>query len=349
MTYPDRTALGEELSRESWKQTINWFLTTDPPSPDQRRQIEAQIDQIISTTTEFILEMFPESEAQIEEMAINFRVSLMELYNDALTPTLKRSLSPGEMEVMSTRLKETQHELEGHPFNDSHLEGKQKLFTEVAIGRLFVSGTRFPANSYRLPMTERMIELSNAVHDEFHQRAQARAERLFRESEAWSERMEEEALKALEAYDKAQLYGVDLHESAAPIEAGYNTESSADIRNSSDGTLFPVGDRQPSVNPGDVNVDYDSPPAPPSAGMRPPMNERRNLNPLEEDVTDFTDRQFKLLMERLQSLPAEASEKAFESDEAFEKEIRERQSREFRQPPPAEPQEENRPEEETGD
>ena len=311
-------------------------------------------------TSDYVLGIFPKSKTQIEEMVSDhLRTSLMERYNDALTPTLKRPLSPDEMEAISVRLAETEHGLEHDLLNEmkSHSsvgnldpEVKRKLFTEIGIHQLFLSVESSVEDPYRLPMTGRLIELSSAVHEEIHQRARERAERLFGKSEAWSERMHEEGLKALEAYDKAQLYGVDLQESAAPIEADYESESSADIRNSSDGTLFPIGDRQPSVNPGDDNVDNGNLPAPPNWGMRLPMEERRNLNPLEEDVTDFTDRQFELLLERLQSLPPEeASEKAFESDEAFEKEIRAKQAREFRQPPSAEPREENPPEEEIGD
>ena len=242
LTYPYETALEEELFREDLKQIINWFLTTDPPSPEQRRQIEAQIDQIISMTSDYVLEIFPESKAQIEEMVSDhLRTSLMERYNDALTPSLKRPLSPDEMEVVSVRLAENGHELkddlfdqheledrllndkESHRVSDSHLEALRQGFTRFAIHGLFLTVKNSLEDPYRLPMTERLIELSNAVSEEFVQREQARVKRINRMAEAWSKRMAEEGLKALEAYDKARLYGVDLQENVAPIEAGYNT------------------------------------------------------------------------------------------------------------------------------
>jgi DNA-binding transcriptional regulator YiaG len=58
------------------------------------------------------LEMFPESKMQIEEHASTIRNSLMERYNDALIPTLKRPLSPGEIEEIRANLREERRLIE---------------------------------------------------------------------------------------------------------------------------------------------------------------------------------------------------------------------------------------------
>ena len=52
--------LNFELARENLKSLTKWFLSTDPPSPEQRRQIKGQIDEIVTFTKDYRFRDIPE-------------------------------------------------------------------------------------------------------------------------------------------------------------------------------------------------------------------------------------------------------------------------------------------------
>ena len=168
--------LGElrvELVQENLRSLTKWFLSTDPPSPEQRRQIEGQIDEIVSFTKDFVLDMFPDSAAQIEEKSIQLRSQLIEEYDNPLNPAFKRPLSVGELEKIREQLVVKQERIEDTPFPQPPRSvfnglGKQEKLgqegkREFAISLLFIVPDVL-GEIYQLPLTEKSVQLSNELH-----------------------------------------------------------------------------------------------------------------------------------------------------------------------------------------
>ena len=175
--------LGElrvELVQENLRSLTKWFLSTDPPSPEQRRQIEGQIDEIVSFTKDFVLDMFPDSAAQIEEKSIQLRSQLIEEYDNPLSPAFKRPLSVGELEKIREQLVVKQERIEDTPFPQPRpsrtfingfgestnplLKEQANLWKrEFAISLLFIVPDVL-GEIYQLPLTEKSVQLSNELH-----------------------------------------------------------------------------------------------------------------------------------------------------------------------------------------
>ncbi len=175
--------LGElrvELVQENLRSLTKWFLSTDPPSPEQRRQIEGQIDEIVSFTKDFVLDMFPDSAAQIEEKSIQLRSQLIEEYDTPLNPAFKRPLSVGELEKIREQLVVKQERIEDTPFPQPRrtfnglgdpgnlwFEEQENLWKErkreFAISLLFTVPDAL-GEIYQLPLTEKSVQLSNELH-----------------------------------------------------------------------------------------------------------------------------------------------------------------------------------------
>ena len=175
--------LGElrvELVQENLKSLTKWFLSTDPPSPEQRRQIEGQIDEIVSFTKDFALNLFPDSAAQIEEKSIQLRSQLIKEYDNPLNPAFKRPLSVGELEKIREQLLVKQERIEdtptppsrpsrtfingfGESTNPSLKEQANPWKREFAISLLFIVPDVL-GEIYQLPLTEKSVQLSNELH-----------------------------------------------------------------------------------------------------------------------------------------------------------------------------------------
>ena len=216
-----RSELEEQLFREQLRNVVDWFLSTDPPSPQERQEIEAHIDQIVSIAVAIGEETFPESEAQIAEYTRIIRSCLMELYNDALIPTLKRPLSPGEIEEIEASLREEQRRIEAkfkRDENDVFASEKRSFLTHTSIPRLLTAVYSPIEEFYALPANERQVQLGEEVKEEWKQRHQIGTERMHRAAVSAARKALEEhraAMEAqdMEAQDRAQS-GNDLYDSA---------------------------------------------------------------------------------------------------------------------------------------
>ena len=193
-TFESLESIGEldelrvELVQENLKSLTKWFLSTDPPSPEQRQQIKGQIDEIVSFTKDFALNLFPDSAAQIEEQSIQLRSQLIKEYNDPLNPTLKRTLSQDELKKIREELVVRQERIEDTPFppprpsrtvingfgestnpslkeqeNPSLKEEENPWKREFAISLLFIVPDVL-GEIYQLPLTEKSVQLMNELH-----------------------------------------------------------------------------------------------------------------------------------------------------------------------------------------
>ena len=251
--------LEEELLSEALKQITNWFLNTDPPSPEQRRQIKAQIDEIVSMGIAIALEEFPELRMRIEEYARLLKERLLDAHNDAFNPTLKQPLSWEEIEQVRGRLMDEQRRImEGFDHaifeNDAFAEQKRRFLTRSAIPRLFSAIGSSTNQLYRLPPTERLLQLGEAVHEEFVQQALVEDKRLDSMVSREADRALEEAKKEMELRDGFGRYDADREDWLESINAdglnelGDSYESLTDNYDLPSDPLFPWDDGEQNIN-----------------------------------------------------------------------------------------------------
>lgn len=254
----DLSDLEEELLGEVLKQITNWFLNTNPPSPEQRRQIKAQIDEIISIGLNVALEEFPELRTRIEEYARMIKERLLEAHNDALNPTLKQALSWAEIEQIRSRVMAEQRRIvESFDYaifeNDAFAEQKRRFLRRSAILQLFSAIGSVTNELYRLPPTERMIQLGKMVHEEFVQQTLVEDQRLDRIVSREADRALEKARKEMESRDGFGQYGAeheDWIESINPDdlnELGDSYESFVNNYDLPSNTLFPWVDGEQNI------------------------------------------------------------------------------------------------------
>ena len=214
----DRDELKDELSLEILRNKVNWFLNTDPPTLEQRKQIQAQIDDIVAFTSDIALELFPGFEAEVEESVNNLRHNLIWEYNDPLKPTLKRPLSEAELAETRAKLVEVQNQIlnraPGAPVNlenrlsksdaDQYISHKQELWRKSAFPRLFVTPLG-AMEVYKLPLTEKMTQLGSILNGEFRHRTQIVAEKSLREENIKVQRLFEKERAELAARDAQEM------------------------------------------------------------------------------------------------------------------------------------------------
>ena len=209
-----RSELEEKLFREELRSIVDWFLSTEAPSLEERREIEGQIDQIVSMAIEVGKDMFPGWESKLTEHGNLLKNLLLRFYTDPLVPTLKRPLSAGDVESVYTRLEEARSMIEvefgQHIFgNDAFTENNNKEFLiQTAVPRLFSAISYTIGQAYMLPPTDRAIKLEKAVQAEWAQRAQVEAERQHRISTREAQRIfteQRELIEFLDFLDMAQF------------------------------------------------------------------------------------------------------------------------------------------------
>ncbi len=258
----DGDELEDELSREILRNKVNWFLNTEPPTPAQRKQIQAQIDEIVVFTNDIALDLFPGFEAEVEESVNNLRHSLMWEYNDPLKPTLKRLLSEAEMEEIRAKLVKVQNQISnrvpGAPVNLedplSKNDVKQYLSIKSAFPRLFVTPLS-AMEVYKLPLTEKMTQLGNVLSEEFIHRAQVKAERSFREDDLRVQRLFEKQraeLAAQDAQEMAQRTGVNRQDKVGSLhtdETDDSGKSFPDFNRDRSAPPIPLGEKDRNNHP----------------------------------------------------------------------------------------------------
>ena len=255
----DLSELEEELLSEALNQITDWFLNTDPPSPEQRRQIQAQIDEIVSMGLAVALEEFPELRPRVEEYAHMIKERLLEAHNDALNPTLKQPLSWDEIEQIRGRLMEEQRRIVesfDHAIfeNDAFAEQKRRFLRRSAIPQLFSAISSSTNELYRLPPSERMVQLGEAVHEEFVQQALVEDQRLDRIVSREADRALEEARKEMESRDGVGRYDADHQDWIESINAddlnelGDSYESFTDNYDLASDTLFQWDDGEQNID-----------------------------------------------------------------------------------------------------
>ena len=352
--------LGElrvELVQENLKSLTKWFLSTDPPSPEQRRQIEGQIDEIVSFTKDFVLDMFPDSAAQIEEKSIQLRSQLIEEYDTPLSPAFKRPLSVGELEKIREQLVVKQERIENTPFplprpsrtfingfgesTNPLLKEQANLWKrEFAIGLLFTVPDVL-GETYHLSPTEKSVQLSNELHAEFSRQAQVRAVESLRSDRIKFARINEKIKKELadrDAQAMAQQSGDDRHDTVGEIYIDENDDSGRSLSDFNlDGSVPPI----PVPNAGDLLIPLgekgrnDGVSNSFDAELRRAMEVFSALNLPEEDLPAFMEFYQQFLDDAsrtTRSHPLEDRPDRIRKGDSPNRRVRER--RELKEPPP---------------
>lgn len=154
-----------EMALEYIKVLSKWFIETNPPSERERQQILSQIDYIISMVRELCLKRLPGiPTGELKRYLEHLRTIMINHYQDDFDPTLKRPLSQEELADLLNKLNEeidrAQLELR-HSIreNDPFEEQKKAFINHILLSRLCLSARNWVRDVYRLPPSERMLEL----------------------------------------------------------------------------------------------------------------------------------------------------------------------------------------------
>jgi len=94
-----------ELRRERIKARIEWFLDANPPTPEEKKEILQQIDEIVEKARITIQQAYPDiADSEIESAVNRVQSNIMKSFEDELIPILKRPLSENELSEVETIL-----------------------------------------------------------------------------------------------------------------------------------------------------------------------------------------------------------------------------------------------------
>lgn len=155
-----------ELRREQIKARIEWFLNAKPPTPEEKRNILRQIDEVVEKARQTIRQVYPElNDSEIEAVVNGVQSNIMRSFEDELIPILKHPLSERELSEVETVLQSASGRIADLP---------RSVGLDVVFSPLYATVDRF----YDLKPSKREEELTQKLIEEDKQRFEAEVQQM---------------------------------------------------------------------------------------------------------------------------------------------------------------------------